>query len=122
MDTINKIDKKNPLPRYLQVRHLLETRIRTGTYRPGVRLPGERDLAQELGVSQMTVNKSILAMVDAGWLYREQGKGTYIAEGFRPPLPATLPIGIVSRVEAGRVQEDYYLGSLFRGIQQGAAD
>lgn len=114
---INKIDKKNPLPRYLQVKQLLETRIRTGAYRPGARLPGERDLAQELGVSQMTVNKGILAMVDAGWLYREQGKGTFISEGFQPPLPSTLHFGIVTRVEAGRLLEDYYLGSLFSGMR-----
>ncbi|HZT41293.1 MAG TPA: GntR family transcriptional regulator [Chthonomonadaceae bacterium] len=119
---INKVDKKNPLPRYLQVKQLLETRIRTGTYRPGARLPGERDLAHELGVSQMTVNKGILAMVDAGWLYREQGKGTFISDGFHPPLPETLHIGVVSRVDAGRMLEDYYLGSLFRGMRQAVSD
>lgn len=116
------IDKKNPLPRYLQVKQLLEKRVRMGAYRPGVRLPGERDLAQEFGVSQMTVNKGIMEMVDAGWLYREQGRGTFVAEGFRPPLPARLHVGIVTRVEAGRLLEDYYLGSLFRGMQRAVSD
>src|ERR1051325_10093685 len=100
---IDKIDKKNPIPRYLQVKQFLEERVRAGTYRAGTRLPGERDLAQELGVSQMTVNKGIMALVDAGWLYREHGNGTFVSAGFRPPLPATLQIGVVTEVDASQL-------------------
>lgn len=118
----DKIDKKNPIPRYLQVKQFLEERVRTGAYRPGTRLPGERDLAQELGVSQMTVNKGIMSLVEDGWLYREHGNGTFVSEGFRPPLPAMLQIGVVTEVDASQLLEDYYLGSLFRGMQHAVAD
>ena len=45
-------------------------------------------LAVELGVSQMTVNKSILEMVGQGWLYREHGRGTFVAD--RAPANAEL--------------------------------
>lgn len=116
------IDKTNHIPRYIQVKRILADRVRTGCYPPGIRIPGERDLANELGVSQMTVNKSILEMVDEGWLYREHGRGTFVPDDFLPPPPETLNIGIVSQVEAGRHLEDYYVGSLFRGMQQAVAD
>jgi DNA-binding LacI/PurR family transcriptional regulator len=76
----------------------------------------------ELGVSQMTVNKSILEMVERGWLYREHGRGTFVSDEFEPPLPSSLHIGVVSQVEAGRIMEDYYLGTLFRGMQSAMAD
>jgi GntR family transcriptional regulator of arabinose operon len=116
------IDKKNPIPRYLQVKQIIEDRVRTGSYRPGLRIPGERELADELGVSQMTVNKSILEMVGEGWLYREHGRGTFVPDDFRAPVPAVLKIGIVSQVEVSRHAEDFYVGSLFRGMQQAIAD
>lgn len=112
------IDKTDPMPRYLQVRRVLEESVRSGQYRPGSQLPGERELAQQLQVSQMTVNKAILALVGDGWLRREIGKGTFVNDGFRPPLPEVLRIGFAVPVTAEFVQEDYYLGALLRGIQR----
>ncbi|MCC6727794.1 MAG: GntR family transcriptional regulator [Chthonomonadales bacterium] len=116
------VDKTSPLPRYLQAKRILQDRITRGQYRPGGRLPGERDLAEDLRVSQMTVNKAVLALVDDGWLYRERGRGTFVREGFRPPLPAVLSLGAVVHVGGERPLEDFYLGSLFRGMQHAAMD
>src|SRR5581483_8162918 len=112
------IDKTDPMPRYLQVRRVLEESVRSGQYRPGSQLPGERELAQQLQVSQMTVNKAILALVNDGWLRREIGKGTFVSDGFRPPLPEVLRIGFAVPTTAEVAQEDFYLGALLRGIQR----
>lgn len=115
--TKQAVDAKNPIPRYLQVRQILEERIRSGLHRPGSQLPGERELARELRVSQMTVNKAILALVNDGWLYREHGKGTFVREDFRPPLPEVLQLGVVIHSDIRDALEDFYLGTLFRGMQ-----
>jgi DNA-binding LacI/PurR family transcriptional regulator len=118
----NLIDKSDPTPRYLQVRRILEGDVRSGKYRPGDQLPGERDLARALNVSQMTVNKAILAMTADGWLRREIGKGTFVPEAFRPPVPAVLRIGFAVRTPTETVQEDFYLSGLLRGIQRAIAN
>jgi DNA-binding LacI/PurR family transcriptional regulator len=117
-NTQNSVDKANPLPRYLQVRRILEQTIRSGKYGPGARLPGEREIARELNVSQMTVNRALLALVQDGWLHREVGNGTFVREDFRPPLPTTLRIGFVAPIRSDHILNDHYLGALFRGIQR----
>jgi DNA-binding LacI/PurR family transcriptional regulator len=116
--TPKTVDKQNPIPRYLQVRNILEDSIRTGQYKPGSRLPGERDLAIDFNVSQMTVNKAILALVNDGWLRREIGNGTFVSESLRIPAPSSLKIGFAVPFSPTFAEEDYYLGSLLRGIQK----
>lgn len=120
--SIQTVDRNNPLPRYVQAKLIIQQRIRRGKYRPGERIPGERDLAEELRVSQMTMNKAIMSLVREGWLYREHGKGTFIPEGFCPPPPEILQIGVVVHIPADRALEDFYLGSLFRGMQRAIAN
>lgn len=118
MASRNSVNKADPIPRYLQVRRILEDTIRSGKYGPGARLPGERELAKNLNVSQMTVNKAVLALVQEGWLHREVGNGTFVQENFRPPLPATLRIGFVAPMQSDHILDDSYLAALIRGIQR----
>lgn len=112
------VDKANPIPRYLQVKAILEDSIRGGKYSPGARLPGERDLAVDLKVSQMTVNKAILSLVQDGWLRREVGNGTFVREELRLPSLESATIGFVIPLSTSFVQDDFYLSSLLRGIQR----
>lgn len=46
----------------------------------GSRLPGERALSSELGVSRMTARKAIEALASEGWLDVRHGSGTYVAQ------------------------------------------
>lgn len=110
------------MPRYLQVKQLLADRIRYGRYMAGARIPGERELAKEFQVSQMTVNKAILALVDNGFLHREQGKGTFVRGDYRITGSSVMTVGVVVPISADHVIEDFYLGSLFRGMQRAVAN
>lgn len=116
------VDKNNPIPRYIQAKLIIQQRIRSGQYRPGTRIPPERELAKELRISQMTMNKALLSLAREGWLRRDQGKGTFVPEDFLPPPPQTLQIGVVVHIPAERALEDFYLGSLFRGMQRAIAN
>jgi len=112
-----EIDKKNPVPRYAQIRRVLEDAIRSGKYPLGARLPGERELAAMFGVSQMTVNKAIISMVQDGWLRREVGNGTFVDEKLVIPALASATIGFAVPVSSALAEDDIYVGSLLRGIQ-----
>lgn len=120
--SIEVVDKNNPLPRYVQAKLIIQQRIRSGKYRPGERIPSERDLASELRVSQMTMNRALVELEKEGWLYREHGKGTFVPDSFCPPPPEMLQIGVVVHIPADRALEDFYLGSLFRGMQRAIAN
>ncbi|MCL6475251.1 MAG: GntR family transcriptional regulator [Firmicutes bacterium] len=116
--SIQVVDRNNPLPRYVQAMLIIQQRIRSGKYRPGERIPGERDLAVELRVSQMTMNRALMELAKEGWIRREHGKGTFVPENFCPPPPEVLQIGVVAHIPAEHALEDFYLGSLFRGMQR----
>lgn len=70
------VDHDAPDPVYEQVASLLEREIRDGT-RTG-RLPSERDLAVELGVSYGSVRHAMELLRDRGLIRTIHGRGTYV--------------------------------------------
>lgn len=75
------INKKSHVPIYFQLEEAIKEQIEKGILKPGDLLPSEREYAEEIGVSRMTVRQAITKLVHDGFLYRIQGKGTYVAEG-----------------------------------------
>lgn len=64
--------------------------IERGQLRPGDRLPPERDLATQIGVSRPTVSAAIRALAAMGVVVSRQGSGTYIPSG--PPALVSDPL------------------------------
>lgn len=58
----------------------LEKRILEGSLKPGNRLPSERDLALELGVSRPSLRAAIQILVSKGLLTTKHGGGTYVTD------------------------------------------
>ncbi|WP_305985303.1 GntR family transcriptional regulator [Roseibium sp. MMSF_3544] len=71
----------NALPLYLQISELLIRDIAAGRLIDGERLPPERDMADELGISIGTLRKALADLTDKGLLERIQGSGNYIRQG-----------------------------------------
>jgi GntR family transcriptional regulator len=65
---------------YVQIEEELAERIRTGMLRPGDRIPPERELAEQMQVSRMTVRQALGRLADRGLLVRERGRGTFVSE------------------------------------------
>jgi GntR family transcriptional repressor for pyruvate dehydrogenase complex len=72
------------------VRRLFES----GGLKPGDRLPGERDLAHELGVSRPSVRSGLEALESMGVVVSRRGAGTFIADG--PPDLGTEPLSLLA--------------------------
>lgn len=58
--------------------------IDQGTYPPGTRLPGERELAEEFGVSRVTIREAEVAMQAMGRVTIKTGSGVYVAKEQKP--------------------------------------
>ena len=69
---------KNALPIYVQISEMLIRDVSAGHYLDGARLPPERQLATDLGVSVTTLRKALDDMAQKGMLKRRQGSGNYI--------------------------------------------
>ena len=61
-----------------QVRDELTELISNGTYNVGDRLPNEDEMSVKFAVSRATVREGYRALIDAGYLSRLHGKGTYV--------------------------------------------
>lgn len=70
----------SPTPLYLRVQEQLRSAIRVGKLKPHDALPGERDMAEALGVSRVTVRKALAGLIDEGLLIQRQGSGTFVAQ------------------------------------------
>jgi DNA-binding FadR family transcriptional regulator len=68
----------------------LGTAIKLGLLEPGARLPAERELCRQLGISRSTLRQALTALVQSGHLRATRGRsgGTFVAES---PPPAEAP-------------------------------
>ncbi len=70
---------------YRQIAEQLRSLIAQGEFTPGSRLPAERDLARQLGVSRPSVREALIALEIEGVVDVRTGSGIYVVQaGLRP--------------------------------------
>lgn len=73
------LDKQSPVPMYVQIEEQLKRQILQKEFAVGSTIPSERELTELFDVSRMTVRQAITNLVKEGLLYREKGRGTFVA-------------------------------------------
>jgi GntR family transcriptional regulator of arabinose operon len=68
------------LPKYQQVKRSLIAEIELGRWATGGAIPSEAQLLQRFNVSRPTLVRSLQDLVREGYLFRRQGKGTFVAD------------------------------------------
>ncbi|WP_042475172.1 GntR family transcriptional regulator [Bacillus ndiopicus] len=94
------LDKTSYIPIYIQIEEIIKQRILSEEYKIGDAIPSERELSVQFDVSRMTVRQSITNLVNDGLLYREKGRGTFVAN---PKLEQPLQ-GLTSFTEDMRAR------------------
>jgi GntR family transcriptional regulator len=74
-----RFEAETATPLYLRLRKIVRDAVRAGRLGETEALPSERDLAERLGVSRVTVRKAIEGLVKEGVLVQRAGSGTYVA-------------------------------------------
>jgi GntR family transcriptional repressor for pyruvate dehydrogenase complex len=91
---------------YQQVASTIMASIIGGNYKPGERLPSERDLAVAFKVSRPTIREAMIALEIRGLAESRHGSGIYVTD--QPPAqvgPGDLDIGAFELTEARRLFE-----------------
>jgi GntR family transcriptional regulator/GntR family frlABCD operon transcriptional regulator len=69
----------NDKPIYVQIYEQLKGEITVGNYVEGDLLPSENELCNTYGSTRMTVRKALQELVQDGYIYRKQGKGSIVS-------------------------------------------
>jgi GntR family transcriptional regulator, arabinose operon transcriptional repressor len=98
-------------PKYQKLKDYLTGVIKSEELKTGEKISSENELAEKFDISRHTVRQAISELVNEGWLYRVQGKGTFVNR-----LPNHKPnevktIGVVTTYLG-----DYIFPSIIRGI------
>jgi GntR family transcriptional regulator len=81
---VTTVDRNSPVPLHVQLERLLLTQIQADLLPPGSQLPPELELVEAYGLSRTTVRQAIAALVKKGFLYRVQGRGTFVTPRMAP--------------------------------------
>jgi GntR family transcriptional regulator len=72
------IHREYPQKLYYQLCEIIKGRIESKEWDVGFQIPTEEDLCKMYGVSRVTVRAAISELVREGYLFRQQGKGTFV--------------------------------------------
>src|SRR4051812_33766107 len=80
---------------YRKIARQLSELIAAGEFKNGQRLPSERELAEQLGVSRPSVREALIALEIEGKVEVRVGSGVFVTEGkpHRLAIASTVPQG-----------------------------
>jgi GntR family transcriptional regulator/MocR family aminotransferase len=88
------LDPHSSQPLYRQIEDYLRQAIRSGSLPPETRLPATRQLAEDLGVSRITVKNAYAELESDGLIASRPGSGTYVSPPLLAPASPDRPADI----------------------------
>ena len=76
---ITTLDPIEMVPKYFRIANAIRHKIEDQEWEPYTPIPSERQLETLYNVSRTTIRQGIEVLVHQGYLYREHGRGTFIA-------------------------------------------
>ncbi|MFB0872690.1 MULTISPECIES: UTRA domain-containing protein [unclassified Sphingobium] len=81
--TINRLDKiedvRDELSLHDRIRQDIETKVMSGAWAPGHRIPYEHELMKQYDCSRMTINKALSTLVERGLIERRKRAGSFVS-------------------------------------------
>jgi GntR family transcriptional regulator len=83
-----------------RLRDELLEEITSSQLQPGTKLPSEGQLAKRFNVSRATVRDAVRALVEAGYITRRRGSGSYVTERRRMPHGLDSTLSYLAMIES----------------------
>jgi GntR family transcriptional regulator len=97
-----------------RLRDELLEEITSSQLQPGTKLPTEGQLAKRFNVSRATVRDAVRALIEAGYVTRRRGSGSYVAERRRMPHGLDSTLSYLAMIESAGVRAGMHvLGAAF---------
>jgi GntR family transcriptional regulator len=95
-----EMSPRKRLSRVEQVRESLLADVTSGTLEPGAKLANENELADRFAVSRSTIREAVGGLMDAGYLVRRHGSGTYVTSSPRTRHPLETTVSYTAMIRA----------------------
>lgn len=102
-------------PKYLKIKHSIQSLVEKGSYQLGEKIPSEADLRKEYDVSRHTIRQAISELVNDGYLLKQQGSGTFVSDEYKKVGNGNgkKTIGVITTYIS-----DYIFPYIIRGIEE----
>ncbi|MFH5184916.1 GntR family transcriptional regulator [Paenibacillus sp. TAB 01] len=100
------------IPKYVQLKEEIMSWVHSGRLKPDDQMPTENEIAALFQVSRQTVRQTFGVLEQDGWIYRVQGKGTFISNPQIRRSEETQTIGIITTYIS-----DYIFPHIVRGAE-----
>jgi DNA-binding LacI/PurR family transcriptional regulator len=121
---LDKIDKNIRESFSSQLRRIIRSKIEIGELKHGQKIPSERELCVEYGISRTTVRNALLSLVNEGLIVRYSGSGSFVKKDADLTQEGRKKIGNIGfircqhSISSHRITEDYIYFDILNGIQQ----
>src|SRR5262249_30553246 len=106
-----------------QVRQSLLQDLASGKLTPGTKLANETELASRFAVSRATIREAVRGLVDAGYLARRHGSGTFVTASPRGRHPLETTVSYTGMIRAaGHKPREAVMGKEIRKPAQNERD
>jgi GntR family transcriptional regulator len=92
-----------------RLRDELLEEITSSQLQPGTKLPTEGELAKRFNVSRATVRDAVRALIEAGYVTRRRGSGSYVAERRRMPHGLDSTLSYLAMIESAGVRAGMHI-------------
>ncbi|QGQ96331.1 GntR family transcriptional regulator [Paenibacillus psychroresistens] len=104
--------KDKQMPKYLQLKQEILSWLHSGQLKPNEQMPSENEIAEQFGMSRQTVRQTFGELEQDGWLFRMQGKGTFVSNPQTQKTQSIQTIGVVTTYIS-----DYIFPLIVRGAE-----
>ncbi|MCM8709692.1 GntR family transcriptional regulator [Clostridium sp. SYSU_GA19001] len=98
-------------PKYQKLKEYIVEAIQSHKIKVGEKIYSENVLAEKFEISRHTVRQALGELVNEGWLYKVQGKGTFVNRSPEETVNTSKTIGVITTY-----LNDYIFPSIIRGI------
>jgi GntR family transcriptional regulator len=74
------------IPKYVLLMERIKQKIEDGDYKPGDKIPSEREMAAQYSINRMAVKNAINKLQEEGYLKSIHGKGTFVVKTMKRNL------------------------------------
>ncbi|HEY0828068.1 MAG TPA: GntR family transcriptional regulator [Bacilli bacterium] len=88
--------KDKQMAKYLVIKQEILRWLKSGRLKANDLMPSENEIAEQFHVSRQTVRQSLGELEQEGWLYRQQGKGTFVSNPSAQKGHGVQTIGVIT--------------------------